>query len=43
LFSLYSGPQILDSLGGLYLLWSSPVQPALNPGSMDLARGAVIE
>ena len=39
----YSGPQILDSRGGLYLLWSSPTEPALNPGSMDLAGCAVVE
>jgi hypothetical protein len=39
----YSGPQILDSPGGLYLLWSSPAQPRPNSGSVDLTGGLVIE
>ena len=37
----YSGPQELDSPGGLYLLWSSSAQSLLDPGSVDLSRGLV--
>ena len=35
--------QILDSSGGLYLLWSSPTQPRANAGSVDLPGCPMIE
>ena len=39
----YSGPQIVDSRGAWYLLWSSPVRARGDLGSVDFPGGAVRE